>query len=572
MKKLLQEKDTTILKTKFLSINGVKDLATVLEVKTGHLYYWIKKQSLKEKYKLFKIPKKNGGERIIIAPKPSFKILLRKLNNIISLFYSTKPPVNGFVKNRSIITNAETHLNKRLVLNIDLEDFFPTINKGRVYGIFKQKPFSFPPHVASLLADICCVNNSLPQGAPTSPILSNFACRKLDNELTKLAKEFKCTYSRYADDITFSTNMKSFPKELIEFIRDDNNEIVIFIGDSLRHIIYSNGFKINHSKVRINSKNNRQSVTGLIVNDRINLPRTYIKNVKSMLFNWEINIKKGKELGLSAKEILSNAEKYHYSKNVNKKYYYKKKSTFLNILRGKLNYIRNVRGDYDYVYAKLINKYNELIGNGKDKLPTNQIEEINKNVLVLETIHEDDSKLENENYSQGTAFLMQGIGFVTCYHCIYDANDNVRENLRAFYTHTTSDNDKFKISVIKSDKTLDIAIIKIEGLDIDYTKNGFIKGDASKITYRHKLEMVGFPDYFPGQSPDIKNFVVTKKIRKHGIDMICVDKPIIKGHSGGPVFNYKNEIIGVATRGSAAQHANDTSNFLVTAINAIEYL
>ena len=115
------------LKQKFLNIKTLSDLAEVLDVKTGHLYYWLNIQKDNEKYTKFDIPKKNGKYRTIFAPKKSLKLLQKKLNNILMQFYDVKEPVHGFVKNKSIITNANYHLNKRLVLNLDLENFFPTI-------------------------------------------------------------------------------------------------------------------------------------------------------------------------------------------------------------------------------------------------------------------------------------------------------------------------------------------------------------------------------------------------------------------------------------------------------------
>lgn len=566
MEKKLQENDIFKLKNNFLQVNGLSRLASLLEVKTGYLYYWIKKQAPSDKYKLFKIKKKNGGERIILAPKKSYKILQKKLNKIFSLFYDTKPAVHGFVKNKTIITNAECHKNKRLILNIDLEDFFPTINRGRIYGIFRNKPFNFSVFTAKLLANMCCVNNQIPQGAPTSPMLSNFVCRRLDNSLTKLAREFKCSYTRYADDITFSTNLKEFPKEIMEIVSEDD-KLTYKIGEKLKRILSQNGFVANKDKIRIASKYNRQSVTGLTVNEKVNVPRTYIKTVRAMLCNWEINKKKGSAIGLSEEEILANATKYHNLKNTHKTHKYKDKATFLNILRGKLNYIKDVRGDRDYVYAKLINKFNELAENGKKLLPTNQIEEINQNVLVLEGICNKTTEI-----AQGTVFLLESVGFVTCYHCIFDSNNEFRTYLRAFHTNALRDSEKYEIEVLAANEHVDLAIIKILNYNIDINTHGFKKGNSDKITYGDRLKMAGFPDYDFGQSPDIKSLIVTRRKMKSLVNHICVDKPIIKGHSGGPVFNARNEIIGVASQGSAAQYANDSSNFSVTPINEIEKL
>ena len=124
---------------------------------------------------------------------------------------------------KSIRTNADSHVGKRNILKFDLEDFFPSISFKRIYGIFRSEPYKFNKEIATFLAHICIYQSSiydkneagiLPQGAPTSPLLANLVCRSLDNELMKLAKKYKCIYTRYADDICISSNLHDFPKEI----------------------------------------------------------------------------------------------------------------------------------------------------------------------------------------------------------------------------------------------------------------------------------------------------------------------------------------------------------------------
>ena len=119
-------------------------------------------------------------------------------------------------KKRSILTNATLHKRRRYVLNLDLEDFFPSITFGRIRGFFiKDKHFALQEKVATVIAQIACFNNELPQGSPCSPVLSNLIGHLLDTRLARFARLYKCTYSRYADDITFSTSRKDFPAELV---------------------------------------------------------------------------------------------------------------------------------------------------------------------------------------------------------------------------------------------------------------------------------------------------------------------------------------------------------------------
>src|SRR5205814_3311637 len=119
-----------------------------------------------------------------------------------------------FIPARSILTNAKPHLRQKFVLNVDLKDFFPTINFGRVRGVLIAKPYCLLPHIATYIARICCRDNALPQGAPTSPIISNMICSRLDRQLLRLARQYRCVYTRYADDLTFSTSMPRFPGAL----------------------------------------------------------------------------------------------------------------------------------------------------------------------------------------------------------------------------------------------------------------------------------------------------------------------------------------------------------------------
>src|SRR5699024_2066569 len=137
------------------------------------------------------------------------------------------------------------HVRSRFILNIDLKDFFPSINFGRVRGVFLAKPYNCTKEVATVLAQICCYNNQLPQGSPASPIVSNMICARLDSHLYKLAKKNHCYYSRYADDITISTNKRDFPKEIARLVRTEKKNICN-LGNSLLNTINNNGFEINN--------------------------------------------------------------------------------------------------------------------------------------------------------------------------------------------------------------------------------------------------------------------------------------------------------------------------------------
>ncbi len=336
----------------FKNISSKEELAKVLGISFKNLVYNLHIRPIKEKYTTFTIRKKSGGKRKICAPISGIKLIQRNLSLILNDLYIQKFCVHGYVKKRSIISNAKVHSRKRIIVNLDLKDYFPSINFGRVRGLFKAPPFLFNDEVATTLAQICCYENSLPQGAPSSPIISNYICRKLDSQLFHLCRDCKTNYSRYADDLTFSTNLKELPPQ-IGVIKE--NKIVI--SRELKAIMKDNGFIINRKKTRFALKNNRQDVTGLIVNEGINVPRKYIRHVRAMLHAWE-------RYGLE-KAAKEHFEKYNCK---HKKTDYPELS-FKNELAGKINYIGQIKGRRHRVYVGLLYRIKALDSTVKLSIP-----------------------------------------------------------------------------------------------------------------------------------------------------------------------------------------------------------
>lgn len=230
-------------------------------------------------YETFEIPKKNGGTRIICAPSGDLKVLQSKLANALwehqknlRSTTGTKPNIShAFEKEKSIITNAKIHRNKRFVLNMDLENFFDSFHFGRVQGYFeKNKGFQLPREVSIIIAQIACYNGRLPQGAPSSPIITNLICQILDMHLLKIAKKYKLDYTRYADDLTFSTNDCGFLGHQESFMKE------------ITDVISKAGFSVNEAKTRLLYRDSRQEVTGLVVNKKINVNRTYARKTRAM--------------------------------------------------------------------------------------------------------------------------------------------------------------------------------------------------------------------------------------------------------------------------------------------------
>lgn len=299
-------------KLKYLkSVSTKPDFANILEVDADFLTRCLYVNKPETQYHQFSIPKKSGGTRVINAPSEELKSLQKKLSNLLldcideinakkypnsqssnpklrkndESDYAaevlkikipaveTKQPSlsHGFVRERSIITNAMMHIGKKHVLNIDLKDFFDSFNFGRVRGFFiKNTNFHLDPDIATVIAQIACYGNKLPQGSPCSPVITNLITHSLDITLSSLARKYKCTYTRYADDITFSTREAEFP---FQIMRQDSSGYIA--GKRLRREVERAGFAINSNKTRIQFKNSRQDVTGLVVNKKPNTKKEY---------------------------------------------------------------------------------------------------------------------------------------------------------------------------------------------------------------------------------------------------------------------------------------------------------
>jgi RNA-directed DNA polymerase len=237
-------------------------------------------------YVRYTVPKRSGGERIILAPKRELKALQRKVLDGILARVPTAAPAHGFVRHRSIVTNAQSHVGKQVVLKLDLKDFFPSITYPRVRGLFISLGYSFA--VASALALLCTEYEREPferdgttyfisigprhlvQGAPTSPGLANLVAWRLDRRLSGLAARHGFVYTRYADDLTFS---------------GDSADLVHKIRMTVQHIVADEHFEVNTAKTRIACRSARQIVTGLVVNDDVATPRELRRRLRATFHN-----------------------------------------------------------------------------------------------------------------------------------------------------------------------------------------------------------------------------------------------------------------------------------------------
>jgi RNA-directed DNA polymerase len=277
----------SILK-KLKDASSLEDLAAILGYKPSALAYIVYKIPPGNKYKKFTIPKSGGGAREICAPIEPLKTLQRRLANVI---YACReeidsesgrsPLSHGFRKKLSIVTNARRHKRRRYVLNLDLQDFFPTFNFGRVRGFFiRNKSFELNDKVATVIAQIACFENMLPQGSPCSPIIADLIAHVLDVRLAQLAKKNQITYSRYADDLTFSTSHREFPPSVATPVAAGSPKWEP--SPALARAIHKADFTINPAKTRMQFRMSRQLVTGLTVNAKVNIRPEYYRYARAM--------------------------------------------------------------------------------------------------------------------------------------------------------------------------------------------------------------------------------------------------------------------------------------------------
>ncbi|MDE7359279.1 MAG: reverse transcriptase family protein, partial [Lachnospiraceae bacterium] len=341
------EKDTDKIKHEFFSLITRQDVADLLGITERSLRYFLYAVRPDNMYTQFVIKKKNGDDRYINAPDEKLRNIQRKLANILNCVYKVKPAAHGFAVDKNIITNAKNHVRRKYVFNMDLENFFDQIHFGRVRGMLMNPPYSIGSEAALVIAQIACYKGKLPQGAPSSPILTNMICAPLDTQFTRLAREYNLCYSRYADDITFSSNKNVFPQEIVY-----TDLKGVHLGKEIQDILTKNSFSANQRKTRIFDSHRRQEVTGLVVNRIVNIRRSYVKKIRAILFHCKndgiyqtakVYIEKGNCNNSKIIEMLKNETEENQEIIV---------EWFKAVLKGKIGYIKQVRGKKNLIFLK----------------------------------------------------------------------------------------------------------------------------------------------------------------------------------------------------------------------------
>lgn len=220
-------------------------------------------------YKHYQIPKKNGGYRQLDEPYPDLKSIQEWILHFIlepSSRVYVSPVAKAFLPGMKLRNNARFHRNKKKVVSLDIHDFFGSIKYGSVYGAFTR--LGYTKVVSTLLTKLCMYQGSLPQGAPTSPMLSNLIFKDVDDRLFRYCKQRKINYTRYADDMTFSGNSI------------DTDHLIPYV----RNVVQTLGFQLNEEKTNVMGRGMCQKVTGIVVNERLQAQRNYRKRIRQEIY------------------------------------------------------------------------------------------------------------------------------------------------------------------------------------------------------------------------------------------------------------------------------------------------
>lgn len=465
------------------ALQTAKDVADMLEVPERFLCTILYGIQERKRYRKFEIQKKSNKCREIHAPPKNLSILQKKLSTILTLIYEPKRCVHGFAKGKSIVGNASDHRNKRHIINVDIEDFFPTIHIGRVKGSLKSF-LKCGDQAAIVLSQICCLGNGeLPQGASTSPIISNLICRSLDNELVNLAKRNGCMYTRYADDITFSTNLFTFPTEIAD-IQDQKIEL----SDGFRDIFKRNSFALNEKKTSYYHRLKRQEVTGLTVNEFPNVDRNFVRSILGSLHAWQ---------------------KYGYEA-ANKRYHkhyicYQRGTDLANVIWGKILFLKMVLGEDSPLFRKIAREFNGLSSGHKIKLKS--ICELEPSPSRGEIPKEGGWKIWFDRYKDSVAFIKtvdknSDQGTATAFYIGKGLFATALHNLKYLELKLYVGDDQIDIAAkwpdYKNDTEIDVAIIKAK---VQPTINPILS-QMRLPEIGEEVAAIGYP-VLPGRQPTI---------------------------------------------------------------------
>lgn len=472
-------------------------------------------QRIDYSYVEFEIPKRNGGSRKISAPNPVLKYIQKYIASSFLEDIHFRSCVHAYVHKKSIITNAKCHIKKNYLLKLDIDNFFPSITYNRGYGVFKNHPFFYTDALAHKLAKLSTYKNVLPQGSPLSPIISNLICRDLDKEIIKLGKTYNFFYTRYSDDITISSKHK-ISQEII-------NEII--------SIITKNNFSINEKKTILKTKKQRLMVTGIKVNEKTNLLKKYKNQIRAMIFDWEQN-------GLIKAEAKHNR-------------LIGKSKDFIEVIKGKILYLRQVCGEENTFFQGISSKYNRLALSDGGSLINNNKEYLLKTACWV---------IEGSS-SQGSCIFINHKIIMTAYHVIKD--ENILD-IKIFneYLGIQIKN----LSLVSKDENVDIALLKISPKDVKKTKSItplILRRKKGLPSFKNDYRLIGYPNFAHGDKMKIQSGKIITEKMYMGSKHFEIEQQIYYGNCGGALLDKKLQIIGIP------QYGNGEAQNLVISFEAI---
>lgn len=461
-------------------------------------------------YADFDVSKKNGKLRQINAPNRRLKYIQRLIATKLDLLYRHRKPAHGYMKDRSVKTNASSHLKQRYVLNLDIKDFFISITEPRVEGVLIA--VGVPNRVSAVIAKICGYSGRLPQGGPASPVLSNMICFRLDRALLRIAKDAKCIYTRYADDITLSGLRPLSP--LFKGVPPPSGPVTEeLLSAALQSAFNSNGFKINHEKIHYADKNSRRIVTGLKINEGLNVDRRFVRNIRSALY--------------AAEKDMPAAQARYMSE-------FGGSSTIAAHLKGKIAWLGNIKGLADPVYRSLALRFNKSFASQPIKVQPTREEKIDRSVWVVEH-----GLVMKDIYRQGSVFFLEDVGLVTAAHCVEGVTD-------ATIHHPSRPSNKFEVKVAHYSKHRDLAILSHAIPKTDFYK---LKKSIVPSTTGDLVTAVGYPDFGPSDKINFRPGTVSSTTIKSSIALLEVNFKLAQGMSGGPVLNASDAVVGIIHKG-----------------------
>lgn len=528
--------------TSFIRISTTTELAEYCGVSWDELRMLAYAVGIK-RYTEWLVPKKNGeGYRRISSPMANLRRVQRAIAKGLSEFYRPPDCVYGFVCKRNVALNALRHARKRTVLTIDLKDFFPSISASRVYGLF-FKTMDFPKEVAHSLTNLVCYEGSLPQGAPTSPIISNMICFKMDRALLNFAANNGLTYTRYADDLVFSSTSAYSARKMVDQGKNAVDGINHFITDTIE----ANGFEINERKVHVANRGSRQIVNGIIVNQKCNIRRSQYREFRALFHRWS---KVGYPAAATA--YFGNKKNHCYKPKLCDGDELCDEITFARHIRGRLDYfsmVVGVNGHPTEPMAKLWTLFHQAT---HERVPYLTFEK-----SAVQLSYAFDSKEKDDVVgADSSGVIIQGI-LITCSHglpkeCIDKNGDAVSIDIR------TAFGESFSIEASR--------FTKYSGFDFAFARLDADFGDLGIQSVNPRYmpqagETIYASGYAGGNAPShcVQASVLPSR---YGNGNVVVDRAFIKGMSGGPVFNTRHEVIGIVLKGSDESSYSKDGEFL----------